>query len=274
MGSGCDLFEEEGPHSSPDHRGAGFIGSHLCDALVERGDDVVLLDDLSAPAGGRTSSTCSGSPPGPARRGLDLRRRAGRRADVRGRQLLSPRLGRRRAADLRPPARLAAPQRPRRATSSSARPLATTSASLYTSTSEIYGKDSVGALHEESDRLLGPPQLGRWSYANAKVFGEMLALGHAARARRPRDRRSALQHRGPAADRRLRHGPSVASCARRSSGDDLTVFGDGTQSRCFAHVLDVIAALLARPRERTMRSARSSTSARRWRSPSRSWPSA
>ena len=121
---------------------------------------------------------------------------------------------------------------------------------VYASTSEIYGKDSVGALHEESDRLLGPPQLGRWSYANAKVFGEMLALGHTAEHGARATRGPPLQHRRPAPDRRLRHGPSRASCARRSNGDDLTVFGDGTQSRCFAHVRDVVDGARARARER------------------------
>jgi UDP-glucose 4-epimerase len=114
---------------------------------------------------------------------------------------------------------------------------------LFSSTSEIYGKDSVGALHERSDRILGPPQVGRWTYANAKVFGEMVVLGHVA------------EHGARGAVVRLfntvgprqtgAYGMVLPSFVRQAlEGEQLTVFGDGTQSRCFAHVLDVIAALL------------------------------
>ena len=113
----------------------------------------------------------------------------------------------------------------------------------YTSTSEIYGKDSVGALHEESDRLLGPPQLRRWSYANAKVFGEMLALGHTAEHGA---RGTVVRLFNTVGPRQTgAYGMVLPSFVRQAlNGDDLTVFGDGTQSRCFAHVLDVVAALL------------------------------
>ena len=115
---------------------------------------------------------------------------------------------------------------------------------LYTSTSEIYGKDSIGSLTEESDRLLGSPQKGRWSYATAKVFGEMLAYGYA------------REHGAEAIVVRLfntvgprqtgAYGMVVPNFVRQALADeDVTVFGDGTQSRCFAHVFDSVAAILA-----------------------------
>jgi len=114
---------------------------------------------------------------------------------------------------------------------------------LYTSTSEIYGKDSVGSLTEESDRLLGSPQKGRWSYATAKVFGEMLAYGYA------------REHGAEAIVVRLfntvgprqtgAYGMVVPSFVRQAlRHDDLTVHGDGSQSRCFAHVFDSVAAIV------------------------------
>ena len=114
---------------------------------------------------------------------------------------------------------------------------------LYTSTSEIYGKDSVGALHEQSDRLLGPPQLGRWSYANAKAFGEMLALGHHAERGASATVVRLFNTVGPR--QTGAYGMVLPRFVRQAlDGEDLTVFGDGTQSRCFGHVSDVIDALL------------------------------
>jgi UDP-glucose 4-epimerase len=114
---------------------------------------------------------------------------------------------------------------------------------VFASTSEIYGKDSVGALTEESDRLMGPPQLGRWTYAAAKVLGEMLAFGYA------------REHGAPATVVRLfntvgprqtgAYGMVLPRFVRQAlAGEEVTVFGDGTQSRCFGHVFDVIDALL------------------------------
>lgn len=115
---------------------------------------------------------------------------------------------------------------------------------VFSSTSEIYGKDSVGALHEESDRILGPPQVGRWSYANAKVFGEMVALGHAAEHGA---RTTVVRLFNTVGPRQTgAYGMVLPSLVRQAlNGEELTVFGDGTQSRCFAHVSDVITALLS-----------------------------
>jgi UDP-glucose 4-epimerase len=115
---------------------------------------------------------------------------------------------------------------------------------LFTSTSEIYGKHSNGALHEDSDCLLGPSSKSRWGYANAKMFGEMLAFGYA----RERGARTVVVRLfnsvGP---RQLgAYGmvlPRFVSQALR--GDDLTVYGDGTQSRCFTHVKDTVEAIMA-----------------------------
>ena len=115
---------------------------------------------------------------------------------------------------------------------------------LFTSTSEVYGKHSNGALRRDSDCLLGPSSKSRWGYATTKAFGEMLAFGYA----RERDARTVVVRLfnsvGP---RQLgSYGmvlPRFVSQALK--GDDLTVYGDGTQSRCFTHVYDTVEAIVA-----------------------------
>jgi UDP-glucose 4-epimerase len=114
---------------------------------------------------------------------------------------------------------------------------------IYASTSEIYGKNSTGALHEDSDRLLGNPLKSRWSYATAKTFGEMLAYGyHQERAAR----NTVVRLFNTVGPRQTgAYGMVLPRFARQAlRGDDLTVFGDGTQSRCFAHVHDTVDAIL------------------------------
>ena len=114
---------------------------------------------------------------------------------------------------------------------------------LFASTSEIYGKTSAGSLHEDSDRVLGSAFKSRWSYAIAKTYGEALAHGY---------------HRERGADtvvvrlfntigprQRDTYGMVVPRFARQAiTGEDLTVYGDGLQSRCFLHVNDAVDAIL------------------------------
>ena len=114
---------------------------------------------------------------------------------------------------------------------------------LYTSTSEVYGKNSDGALNEDSDRILGSPFKSRWAYAIAKGFGESMAHG------------LSREGKGDIATVRLfncvgprqtgQYGMVLPRFVRQALlGLDLTVYGDGTQMRCFAHVLDVTRAIL------------------------------
>jgi UDP-glucose 4-epimerase len=115
---------------------------------------------------------------------------------------------------------------------------------LFTSTSEIYGKHSNGALPEDADRLLGPSTTSRWGYANTKAFGEMLAFGYA----RERGADVAVVRLfnsvGP---RQLGSYGMVLPrfVSQALDGEDLTVYGDGAQSRCFTHVHDTVAGILA-----------------------------
>jgi len=110
---------------------------------------------------------------------------------------------------------------------------------LFASTSEIYGKHSDGALTEQSDRILGPPSTLRWSYATAKAFGEALAFSYVREHGSDMIVTRLFNTVGPR--QTGAYGMVLPRFVRQAlAGDDLTVYGNGTQSRCFAHVLDVI----------------------------------
>jgi UDP-glucose 4-epimerase len=110
---------------------------------------------------------------------------------------------------------------------------------LFTSTSEIYGKRSDGALSEDADRLVGPPHKLRWSYATAKTFGEALAYSY---VKEQGSWMAVVRLFNTVGPRQTgAYGMVLPRFIRQAlSGLDVTVYGDGTQSRCFAHVLDVV----------------------------------
>src|SRR5439155_19843844 len=104
-------------------------------------------------------------------------------------------------------------------------------------------KNSSGGLDEDSDRILGSPFKSRWAYAIAKSFGESMAYGlH-------RDRQAEMitvrlfNTVGPR--QTGMYGMVVPRFVKQALlGEDLTVYGDGLQSRCFAHVHDTVRAIL------------------------------
>ena len=115
---------------------------------------------------------------------------------------------------------------------------------LFTSTSEIYGKKSDGPLHEDSDRLLGSTSTARWTYSTAKAFGELLAFG----LHRERGAENVVVRLFNTVGPRQTgaYGMVLPRLVRQAvNSEDLTVYGDGGQSRCFAHVLDTVAAILS-----------------------------
>ena len=193
--------------------GAGFIGSHLVDALTMRGDSVLVLDDLST---GRLEnlegviesdlvefvegSVLDEDLVDDCMRSVDaclhlasavgVQLIVGQPLDsllrnVRGNDIVI-------SAAARHGCRL-----------------------LFTSTSEVYGKNSEGALSEDSDRVLGSPFKSRWAYATAKAFGEALAHGYFREHGAPTSSCGSSTRSA-----RARPGPtgwcSRASCARRS----------------------------------------------------------
>jgi UDP-glucose 4-epimerase len=217
--------------------GAGFVGSHLVDVLTARGNNVLVLDDLSTGSrenldGSLSSSLvefiegsvldedlvdcCMRSVDGclhlASAVGVQLvvsRPLETLRRNIHGNDIVISAAARR------------------------GRPL------LFTSTSEIYGKRSDGALSEDSDRLVGPPNKLRWSYATAKAFGEALAYSY---AKEQGSRMTVARLFNTVGPRQTgAYGMVLPRFVRQAlRGDDLTVYGNGTQSRCFAHVLDVV----------------------------------
>lgn len=114
---------------------------------------------------------------------------------------------------------------------------------LLTSTSEVYGKSTDVPFREDGDRLEGPTDRHRWAYACAKALDEFLALAHWKEARLPVVVTRLFNTVGPR--QTGQYGMVVPNFVRKAlAGEPIQVFGDGSQKRCFAHVLDVVGALL------------------------------
>ena len=114
---------------------------------------------------------------------------------------------------------------------------------FITSSSEIYGKNSSDLLKEDSDRIIGAPQKIRWSYSDAKAIDEAIAISmHQEYGLETRIARL-FNTVGP---RQVgRYGmvvPRFISAALSNS--PITVYGNGKQTRCFGHVLDIVEALI------------------------------
>lgn len=114
---------------------------------------------------------------------------------------------------------------------------------LVTSTSEIYGKNTSDALNEEDDRILGSPLKTRWSYSEAKAIEEVLAHAYWREKGLPTVIVRLFNTVGP---RQVgNYGMVLPRLVEQAlKGTALTVFGSGDQTRCFCHVSDVVAALL------------------------------
>ena len=220
--------------------GAGFVGSHLVDLLTMRGDTVVVLDDLSTGARENLEPALASNLVEFVEGSVldadlvdDLMRSVDacvHLASAVGVQLVVS----------RPLDTLRRNIHGNDIVISAAarhdRPL------LFTSTSEIYGKRSDGALSEDSDRVLGPPNKLRWSYATAKAFGEALIYSY---VRERAAQMTVVRLFNTVGPRQTgAYGMVLPRFVRQAlSGEDLTVFGNGTQSRCFAHVHDVVHAI-------------------------------
>jgi UDP-glucose 4-epimerase len=114
---------------------------------------------------------------------------------------------------------------------------------FLTSSSEIYGKNTNVPLSEESDRIVGSPLKARWSYSEAKAIDESLAFFHYTENKLPVRIVRLFNTVGP--QQIGQYGmvvPRFVSAA--ISGEAISVYGDGKQSRAFCHIDDVIEALL------------------------------
>ena len=110
---------------------------------------------------------------------------------------------------------------------------------LLASTSEVYGKNEKVPFNEEDDSVFGATTKGRWSYACSKAIDEFLALAYHKEKGLPVVIARFFNTVGPR--QTGRYGMVVPSLVRQAlSGAPLTVYGDGQQSRCFTHVQDSI----------------------------------
>ena len=217
--------------------GAGFIGSHLVDLLVGRGHQAVVLDDLST---GRHDNLREhhGSPDVEFVMGSILNDGlvddVVRRCD--GVFHLAAAVGVNLIVQ-RPLESLATNIRGSEIVLDKCHKYGRKV--LVASTSEIYGKNTSDALSEEDDRILGSPLKTRWSYSEAKAIEEVLAHAYWKDKGLPAVIVRLFNTVGP---RQVGHYgmvvPRLVSQALRN--EPITVYGDGNQTRCFCHVLDVV----------------------------------
>jgi UDP-glucose 4-epimerase len=114
---------------------------------------------------------------------------------------------------------------------------------LITSTSEVYGKRDRVPFREDDDLVMGPTDKGRWSYACSKAIDEFLAIAYWKEKKVPTVIARLFNTVGPR--QTGRYGMVIPNFVQQAlSGEDITVFGDGTQSRCFTLVTDVVDALM------------------------------
>jgi UDP-glucose 4-epimerase len=113
---------------------------------------------------------------------------------------------------------------------------------LIASTSEVYGKSTNTPFREDSDLVLGPTLNSRWAYACSKALDEWLSLAYAREKGVPVIVTRFFNTVGPR--QTGRYGMVLPTFVRQAlAGEPLTVFGPGTQSRCFSHVRDVVEAV-------------------------------
>jgi len=221
--------------------GAGFVGSHLAEALVARGDEVYVLDDLSTgsieniehlKAHPRFHYTVESVMNEPVTAELvdrvdvvfHLAAAVGVRlivespvntieTNVHGTELVL---------------RVANKKKQK---------------VLVASTSEVYGKNAAVPFREDADLVMGPTSKGRWSYACSKAIDEFLALAYHKEKRLPVVIARLFNTVGPR--QTGRYGMVVPNFVKQALlGHPLTVYGDGGQSRCFTYISDVVGALV------------------------------
>jgi UDP-glucose 4-epimerase len=114
---------------------------------------------------------------------------------------------------------------------------------VIASTSEVYGKSNDVPYREDSDLVMGPTPKHRWAYACSKAIDEFLALAYWKERKLPIIIVRFFNTVGPR--QTGRYGMVIPNFVRQAlAGEPITVFGDGTQSRAFTHVTDVVGALI------------------------------
>jgi UDP-glucose 4-epimerase len=221
--------------------GAGFIGSHLAEWLLARGDEVVAIDDLST--GGMDNIA-------------HLKSRTGFRYHIDS--VLNRALMAELVDESEVVFHLAAAVGVQLIVENPVRTITTNIEGtevvlqmaakkrrkvLLTSTSEVYGKRTAVPFREDDDLLMGPPNKRRWSYACSKAIDEFLALAYWDEYQVPVVIARLFNTVGPR--QTGRYGMVIPRFVQQAlSGAPITVYGDGEQSRCFGYVGDVVRMLV------------------------------
>jgi len=221
--------------------GAGFIGSHLADALIARGDRVTIIDDLST---------------GSLRNIAHLRQVESFQSVIES--MLNLTVLEELVDEVDAIFHLAAAVGVKLIVESPVHTIETNVTCterllniatkhrkkvLVASTSEVYGKSTAIPFGEDGDLVLGPTTRGRWSYACSKMIDEFLALAYYREKRVPTVVTRLFNTVGPR--QTGRYGMVVPRFVTQAlEGDPISVYGDGSHSRCFTHVSDTVRALV------------------------------
>jgi len=221
--------------------GAGFIGSHLAECLLDRGDRVVLLDNLST---GSVENIRHLKSSGRLQYHLD---------NIENRQLLAELVD---DADII--VHLAAAVGGKLIVESPVRTIETNvngtqlileaackkkKLVLTASTSEVYGKNVNVPFREDADLVLGPTTKGRWSYAASKALDEFLALSYWKEKKLPVIVVRLFNTVGPR--QTGRYGMVVPNFVKSAvDNSTISIYGTGKQSRCFCDVRDTVEGLI------------------------------
>jgi UDP-glucose 4-epimerase len=221
--------------------GAGFIGSHLAEAHLKRGDEVYIIDDLSTGSmenirrikGQSKFHYCLDSVTNHHMMAelVDLCDAVYHLAAAVGVRLIVESPVKTIETNIRGTEVVlhhAAKKRKR---------------VLITSTSEVYGKRDRVPFSEDDDLVMGATDKGRWSYACSKAIDEFLAIAYWKEKKVPTVIARLFNTVGPR--QTGRYGMVIPNFVRQAlKGEEITVYGDGSQSRCFSHVSDVVGALI------------------------------
>ena len=219
--------------------GAGFIGSHLADALIARGDSVTILDNLS-----------TGSKKNIAHLEGKITVHEG---DIRDKELVD-KLVQESDIVFHMAAALGVKNIMEHTIESIDRNFNGSEVVLHAatkhnkrlliaSTSEIYGKNPNQPLHEESDRVVGAPQKIRWTYSDAKALEE--AVAHSLHTTEGLKVTTVRLFNTVGPRQTGRYGMVLPRFVQSAlANEPITIYGDGSQSRVFCHVQDAIKAIL------------------------------
>jgi UDP-glucose 4-epimerase len=222
--------------------GAGFVGSHLAEALLERGDEVFVIDDLST--GSIDNITHLKSHP-KFHYTIDTITNEPVLAELLDRCDTIVHL----AAAVGVKLIVEAPVRTIETNVHGTEVVLKLANKkkklvLIASTSEVYGKSTSVPFREDADLVLGPTSKHRWAYACSKMIDEFLALAYWKERKLPVIVVRLFNTVGPR--QTGQYGMVVPSFVRQAlTGQPITVFGDGSQSRSFTYVGDVVRAMVA-----------------------------